>query len=97
MIHIPRWKILLTITVSLLSILYCVPTLLDKSSQQWLKSNLPSWLPTHSVRLGLDLQGGSHLLLEADIDAVVRQRVEDMITSLRTDLSQRAFVYSFSG
>jgi preprotein translocase subunit SecD len=97
MIYIPRWKILLTITVSLLSILYCVPTLLDKSSQDWLKSNLPSWLPTQSIRLGLDLQGGSHLLLEADIDAVVRQRMDDMVTSLRTELRKQGINYTSIG
>ncbi len=94
MIHVPRWKILLTVLVSLISIAYCVPTVLDAQSQAWLKANLPSWMPSQSVRLGLDLQGGSHLLLEADVDAVIKQTAEDLVTSLRTELRDEKIAFT---
>ena len=94
MIHVPRWKILLVIAISLLSILYCVPTFLDKGTREWIKTSVPSWVPAHSIRLGLDLQGGSHLLLEVDTDSVVRQRAEDVVNSVRTESRKEGIAYS---
>ncbi len=94
MTYVPRWKIILVTLISVFSILYCVPTFVDSSSRDWLKSNLPAWVPAHAIRLGLDLQGGSHLLLEADTDSVVRQTTEDLLTSLRTDLRKEGIGYA---
>ena len=94
MIYVARWKILLVVTISMLSILYCVPTALDQSSRDWLKTNLPAWVPAKAIRLGLDLQGGSHLLLEADTDSVVKQQADDLVTSLRKDLRDENIGYT---
>ena len=33
------------------------------------RAHIPGWLPSHTVSLGLDLQGGSYLLLEVELDA----------------------------
>lgn len=93
MIYVPKWKIILVVAISLLSIIYCVPTFLDANSRQWVKENVPAWVPAHAIRLGLDLQGGSHLLLEADTDSVIKQRTEDLVTSLRTDLRKAEIGY----
>src|SRR6185312_14202471 len=46
---------------------------------------LPSWVPKKQVSLGLDLRGGSHLLLEVDMNAVRRERFNALVDSLRTD------------
>lgn len=97
MIYVPQWKVLLVVTISLLSILYCVPTFLDTSTREWLKSHSPAWVPTHAIRLGLDLQGGSHLLLEADTDSVIKQRGDDLVTSLRTDLRKAKIAFGSIG
>lgn len=94
MIHVPRWKILLVTAISLLSVLYCVPTFLDKGTREWIKTSVPSWVPAHSIRLGLDLQGGSHLLLEVDTDSVVRQRAEDVVNSVRTEARKEGIAYT---
>lgn len=87
MIHIAKWKMLLIIAVSVLSILYAIPSFLNDATKAKLE-NLPGILPSKSVSLGLDLRGGSHLLLEADIDSVVKQRSEDIATALRTALRE---------
>lgn len=86
MIHIERWKIILIILVSILSILYTIPSFVSVDTQNWLEKNLPAWAPSRAVNLGLDLKGGSHLLLEADIDSVIKQKTEDVVTTLRSDL-----------
>jgi SecD/SecF fusion protein len=56
-----RWKIALYAVPILVGILLAVPNLL---SRQQLDA-LPDWLPKRQVALGLDLRGGSHLLLES--------------------------------
>ena len=36
---------------------------------------MPDWLPHQQINLGLDLQGGSHLLLEVDLGAVIDELI----------------------
>ena len=50
-----------------------------------------------SLSLGLDLQGGSHLLLEVDIDTVIQERLESAVDSLRTELRQNRIGYTDLG
>ena len=48
----------------------------------------PDFLPEPMINLGLDLAGGSHMLLEANPDQVRRQRLENMEESVRSRLRQ---------
>ena len=45
---------------------------------------LPAWVPQPRVNLGLDLQGGSHLLLEVDMKTVLKER----LTNARSEVRQ---------
>jgi preprotein translocase subunit SecD len=94
MIHIPQWKVILILVVSLLSFAYAAPNLLGAESKAWVEANVPSWAPSRSVSLGLDLQGGSHLLLQADIDGVVKQRTDDILVAIRPELRKADIGYS---
>jgi SecD/SecF fusion protein len=47
-------------------------------------SRLPAWMPHPEINLGLDLQGGSYLLLEVDTKAVIKERLD----SLRAQAAQ---------
>ncbi len=58
---------------------------------------LPSWLPHRQISLGLDLQGGSHLLLEVDTAAVVRERLEALVDSARDELRKARLRYEDLG
>src|SRR5215510_12220409 len=49
---------------------------------------LPSWLPTPQVTLGLDLKGGSHLVLAVDTAGLEQDRLESMADSARVALSE---------
>ena len=89
MIYFTRWKMVLIVLVSVISILYTVPSFVDAKTQNWLETHVPSWAPSRSVALGLDLRGGSHLLLEADIDSVIKQKIEDSMTALRPALRKQ--------
>lgn len=94
MIHIPQWKVILILVVSFLSFAYAAPNLLGAESKAWVEANVPSWAPSRSVSLGLDLQGGSHLLLQADIDGVVKQRTDDILVAIRPELRKADIGYS---
>ncbi|WP_041795226.1 protein translocase subunit SecD [Pararhodospirillum photometricum] len=71
-----RWAIIL---VCLLGVLFSAPSFLPHGF-------LPSWLPQHRVTLGLDLQGGSHLMLAVDRTTVARERVSVLQEDVRGTL-----------
>ncbi|MDN3564951.1 protein translocase subunit SecD [Paeniroseomonas aquatica] len=79
MMFFARWKTLSILAVCLFGVLLCTPNLFPKAS-------LPSWARQFS--LGLDLRGGSYLLLEVDMDAVVKERLESLADASRTRLRQ---------
>lgn len=90
MLHFARWKIILILIVSFLGIAAALPNLL---SQDTLKS-LPSWLPHKQVHLGLDLQGGSHLLLEMNADELQTEWFETIRDDVRRTLRSARIGYA---
>lgn len=86
MIHIPLWKRALVFVVVALSFAYCAPNLLKSEDIARLQQSMPSWMPTRAISLGLDLQGGSHLLMQADMASVIKQQGEDTVSALRSEL-----------
>src|SRR5690606_14726883 len=49
---------------------------------------LPSWLPSNGLNLGLDLQGGSYLLLEVDVPEMREKRVSNLMEDVRVSLRE---------
>lgn len=94
MIYMSRWKAILTIVLCVLSIAYCVPNIIGPGGRTWLAQNLPSWMPSKTVNLGLDLRGGSHLQLQVDVDSVIRARAEDLVNQARPDLRAEKIGYT---
>src|SRR5262249_40944118 len=58
---------------------------------------LPGWLPHEQVSLGLDLQGGSHLLLEVDVNSLIHEHLTNVIDSIRADLRKAGIGYTALG
>jgi preprotein translocase subunit SecD len=79
----PRWKVWSIWLVVAIGILLAIPTLIAGTS---LAGRYPGWLPQYKVNLGLDLAGGSHLLLEADARDAQKQRLQTMEDSVTTEL-----------
>ena len=77
MLYFARWKVAAILGVIALGILLCLPNLLPRSA-------LPDWAAHRQISLGLDLRGGSYLLLEVDLEAVVRDRLEALADGART-------------
>lgn len=82
MIQIANWNKILIAVVCALGVLYATPNFFDED----LFESVPSWLPGKQINLGLDLQGGAHLLLSVEIDSVVQERLESMQSAVRQDL-----------
>jgi len=84
MLDFPPWKKTLIGVVCLLGVLYAAPNLFPSGTF----ASLPEWAPGKEINLGLDLQGGSHLLLEVDIETVERQQLQSLLDSIRVTLRE---------
>ncbi|MEZ5825805.1 MAG: hypothetical protein R3C97_14025 [Geminicoccaceae bacterium] len=82
MLNYPRWKIILVSAVLLFGVAFSLPNLLERDTAD----GLPNWLPKSQINLGLDLQGGSHLLLQVEVDEVVKERLETLRNDVRLAL-----------
>ncbi|GLQ07463.1 protein translocase subunit SecD [Sneathiella chinensis] len=79
MISFPKWKIALVLLVCILGVVYTIPNFIPKEKL----AGLPEWAPSQHINLGLDLQGGSHLLLQVDTDDVKEKMLEGIVDTVR--------------
>ncbi len=78
------WRVSLILLFIILSFLYLTPTLVAK---------LPSWwqgvLPKDKIHLGLDLQGGTHLVMEVETQKAVEGALDMIATDLEDTLNDQ--------
>ncbi len=83
-----KWRFFLYAAVILFAILLVLPTLTEE---------LPSWyakvIPSEKIHLGLDLQGGMHLVLEVEAEKAIESYLERIRSSLRDDLKGNAIPF----
>lgn len=91
MLHFALWKKILVIGIVILGAVYAAPNFIGRDAGH----QLSSFIPGKTVNLGLDLQGGSYLLLKTDIDKVRIERLSDIAESFRA--SFRSDRIRFSG
>ena len=82
MINITRFQLWSSIVVCVLALLFAGPNALSEKSAK----SLPSWVPHQQFSLGLDLQGGAYLLLEAEMKEVVTDSLKNVRDQLRKSL-----------
>ncbi|HEV7293167.1 MAG TPA: protein translocase subunit SecD [Devosia sp.] len=78
-------RAVLIVLVALMGVLFALPNFLDRD----FVNGLPDWLPKQQMVLGLDLQGGSHLLLEVDREAIITERLRDLRRDARNVLANQ--------
>ena len=93
MLHFSVWKTSAIVATIVIGIWLALPNLMPQS----VLAAMPSWLPHRTVTLGLDLQGGSHLLLEVDQNAVVKDQVETLRDDVRRTLRDARVGYTNLG
>ena len=79
MLQVSIWTRLITLIIVVGGILIALPNALSPA----LRAKMPRILPSAAVNLGLDLQGGSYLLLAVDFDQVTRDRAETLVGDVR--------------
>src|ERR1700761_5044830 len=90
MLRFQAWKTWTVLIICLMGVLLSLPNALPTS----FLDSLPSWVPTHRVSLGLDLQGGSHLLYEIDMASVTKKRMDSAAEALRTELLKAKIAFT---
>ena len=72
----PIWKSFTVISLVLLGIIFAIPSIIyDENSENWFLKN--------KINLGLDLQGGSYLLLEVQLDVLYKEELDNFVDSVR--------------
>jgi len=69
--------------VAVLGIFFTLPNLMSRD----MLANWPDWLPKQQIVLGLDLQGGSHLLLQVNRNDIVTERIKEVRRDARSILA----------
>ncbi|UUP19328.1 protein translocase subunit SecDF [Nitratireductor thuwali] len=90
MLHFPRWQTILIWLAVALGIAYAAPNIIPASYF----SSLPSWAPSQPMTLGLDLQGGSHILLQLDREELVEERLKSARDDVRRLLREERIGYT---
>ncbi|HEY8299491.1 MAG TPA: protein translocase subunit SecD [Methyloceanibacter sp.] len=80
MLHFQRWKVILILGIVIAGFLFALPNVFSAATV----ARLPTWLPHKQVNLGLDLQGGAHLLYQLD----EKEMIEDWLGNIRGDVRE---------
>ncbi|QWG16242.1 protein translocase subunit SecD [Bradyrhizobium sediminis] len=89
MLYFTRWKALAIILTALVVCLCAVPNFFPEAKvKTW-----PKWAQRHLV-LGLDLQGGSHILLEVDSNSVKKDKLDQVRDDVRRTLRDAKIPYT---
>src|ERR1700674_1212952 len=90
MLYFANWKILTICAVCALGVILSIPNLFSAVQL----AHLPNFIPHKQVALGLDLRGGSYLLLEVDVAAAQRDHLNAIIDSVRNTLRDAKIGYT---
>ncbi|MGI9435344.1 MAG: protein translocase subunit SecD [Geminicoccaceae bacterium] len=89
MLRFSSWTIGSIIAICVAGLIFSLPNLFPRAQME----QMPSWLPHQQINLGLDLQGGSHLLLEVGVDTVIEERMESVADDIRRLLRPEGVKY----
>ena len=89
MFRFSKWKIAAVLAMTLAAFLVIVPTFLDEGNARTRsQGNCRTGCRSRPITLGLDLQGGAHILLEVDQADVIRTQVENLRDDVRRILRE---------
>ena len=89
MMTLSRWKVILVTIAVLFGVVFTLPNVLPQKTLD----SLPSWVPKQKLNLGLDLQGGSSLLMEVDTASLKTERLNSLLEDVRNTLTQASVVF----
>jgi preprotein translocase subunit SecD len=93
MLDFPRWKIVTILLACLFFVALASPNVMSPET----RANMPDWYPERTVNLGLDLQGGSHLLLRVDFEAYLKEHMDTIVDETRLAFREEGVKYTGLG
>src|SRR5215469_9485456 len=93
MLGMAKWKIWTILALVGFGVIFAAPNLVAPDRAE----AIPSWLPHRQVSLGLDLLGGFYLLLQVDVGAVMKERLTNLIDSVRTAMRKDRIIITNLG
>ncbi len=84
MLYFSRWKIIAILIAIGAGFLFALPNLLDRQTNE----ALPEWLPSKQMALGLDLQGGVHILIQVERESLRTEKLDTLQDDIRRLLRQ---------
>jgi preprotein translocase subunit SecD len=84
MFHYPRWKIITILASVLIAAFIALPNLLSTMQKEFMASHFG----LRPMTLGLDLQGGSNILMEVDRKDLVDKLKQQLVGDIRSTLSE---------
>lgn len=85
-----RWRLLLILFIFIGALVYFFPTLAGEIPTWW-----PKLFPQDKIHLGLDLQGGMHLILEVEAQKAVESSIERIKNDLKERLRKERIFYTY--
>lgn len=79
-----QWRVGLIAALLVISIFFLIPTLAGPLPKWWTK-----FLPSEKINLGLDLQGGMHLLLEVEVQKAIESALDKYASDMKDALSKK--------
>lgn len=89
--HISRLRLAIYALTVAFGILAALPNLLPAR----MLAGLPDILPKNQITLGLDLRGGSHLVLEVDASGLVKEHLQRLMADARSEFRKAGIGASF--
>ena len=90
MMNLPRWRVILCVLAITFGIVFTLPNLLPAK----VTDSLPGWVPHQRLNLGLDLQGGSLLLLEVDTPSLKAERLTNITEDIQHTLHDQKIAFT---
>ena len=90
MLYFSKFKTISILLICLLGIIFAFPNLLSQSTL----NALPKIIPHKQINLGLDLRGGSHLLVEVQSSVRATERMDDLYDEIRIELRRNKILLS---
>ena len=90
MLYFSKFKSISILLICLIGIIFAFPNLLSQNTV----NNLPKIMPHKQINLGLDLRGGSHLLVEVQSSVRAAERMDDLYDEIRIELRRNKIILS---
>ena len=93
MYQVPRWRVILVAIVTVMGLAFAFPNFVPER----MRGQIPDFLPQQAINLGLDLRGGSQLLLEIDTATLRRQQLDNFADQMAMALRDAEPAIRYTG